>query len=226
MVSHLQVHSDDGPGLNLPLTCDPSGLFIRRQGHSGDYLVGLLPRCLPILLSSPWDFLTQSLPDMERRYQAVFGVMQTLITGNRCCSWLIFIVKHLCAGGATTSSGQIRWLQASHIESQPACWLRYQLLWWVSNRWEASHPRTHLDGLWLPRPWCSDGASGCAGPDGDGLWPRLRDNWPEQICFWQDSHRGSTRRKLPHKTQGNWSHDGKYGLTISNLRVCQRYWYQ
>ena len=41
-----KVHSDEGPGLNLPLTCDPSGLFIKRQGHSGDYLVGLLPRCL------------------------------------------------------------------------------------------------------------------------------------------------------------------------------------
>ena len=40
----FQVHSDSGPGLNLPITTDPSGLLVRRQGHCGDYLVGLLPR--------------------------------------------------------------------------------------------------------------------------------------------------------------------------------------
>jgi len=49
-----QVHSDDGPGLNLPLTSDPSGLFIRRHGHTGDYLVGLLPRYGEEVPSSIW----------------------------------------------------------------------------------------------------------------------------------------------------------------------------
>jgi len=38
-----QVHSPEGPGLNLPLITDPSGLVVRRQGHCGDYLVSLLP---------------------------------------------------------------------------------------------------------------------------------------------------------------------------------------
>jgi len=38
-----QVHSSSGPGLNLPITSDPSGLIIKRDGHCGDYLVGMLP---------------------------------------------------------------------------------------------------------------------------------------------------------------------------------------
>ena len=32
-----------GPGLNSPLTHDPSGLFIRREGYAGQFSVGLLP---------------------------------------------------------------------------------------------------------------------------------------------------------------------------------------
>ena len=37
------VEARAGPGLNTPLTLDPSGLFLRREGHAGDYLVGKLP---------------------------------------------------------------------------------------------------------------------------------------------------------------------------------------
>ena len=32
-----------GPGLNCPLTSDPSGLFIRREGHAGQFIVGHVP---------------------------------------------------------------------------------------------------------------------------------------------------------------------------------------
>lgn len=32
-----------GPGLNSPITHDPSGLFIRREGYDGKFKVGLLP---------------------------------------------------------------------------------------------------------------------------------------------------------------------------------------
>jgi len=39
----FKVHSDKGPGLNCPLTIDPLGLIVRRDGHQGDYLVGKLP---------------------------------------------------------------------------------------------------------------------------------------------------------------------------------------
>jgi len=39
----FKVHSDSGPGLNCPLTIDPLGLILRRDGHQGDYLVGKLP---------------------------------------------------------------------------------------------------------------------------------------------------------------------------------------
>ena len=37
------VHCKTGPGLNCPLTTDPTGVFLRREGHMGDYLVGKLP---------------------------------------------------------------------------------------------------------------------------------------------------------------------------------------
>eukprot|EP00092_Neocalanus_flemingeri_P038217 GFUD01041598.1.p1 GENE.GFUD01041598.1~~GFUD01041598.1.p1 ORF type:complete len:654 (-),score=163.88 GFUD01041598.1:101-2023(-) len=39
----FNVNCKTGPGLNCPLTVDPSGLFMRREGHGGDYLVGKLP---------------------------------------------------------------------------------------------------------------------------------------------------------------------------------------
>merc|ERR1719427_1797028 len=39
----FNVHCKTGPGLNCPLTLDHSGLFLRREGHCGDYLVGKLP---------------------------------------------------------------------------------------------------------------------------------------------------------------------------------------
>ena len=37
------VHCKTGPGLNCPLIMDPTGVFLRREGHMGDYLVGKLP---------------------------------------------------------------------------------------------------------------------------------------------------------------------------------------
>jgi len=70
-----QVHSDEGPGLNLPLTCDPSGLFIKRQGHSGDYLVGLLPRFGEEVPSSIWGDADPAyweevvLPQLQSRFE-------------------------------------------------------------------------------------------------------------------------------------------------------------
>ena len=39
----FRVNCQTGPGLNTPLTTDPSGVFLRREGHMGDYLVGKLP---------------------------------------------------------------------------------------------------------------------------------------------------------------------------------------
>jgi FAD-dependent oxidoreductase domain-containing protein 1 len=39
----FNVNCKTGPGLNCPLTTDPSGVFLRREGHGGDYLVGKLP---------------------------------------------------------------------------------------------------------------------------------------------------------------------------------------
>ena len=34
------VHCPDGPGLNCPMVIDPSGLYFRREGLAGLYLVG------------------------------------------------------------------------------------------------------------------------------------------------------------------------------------------
>jgi len=39
----FNVNCKTGPGLNCPLTTDPSGVFLRREGHGGNYLVGKLP---------------------------------------------------------------------------------------------------------------------------------------------------------------------------------------
>ena len=39
----FNVNSGTGPGINCPLTTDPTGVFLRREGHGGDYLVGKLP---------------------------------------------------------------------------------------------------------------------------------------------------------------------------------------
>ena len=36
----FEVKSSDGPGLNFPQLSDPSGLYIRRDGLLGHYLVG------------------------------------------------------------------------------------------------------------------------------------------------------------------------------------------
>ena len=37
------VHCPDGPGLNCPMVIDPSGLYFRREGMAGLYLVGMSP---------------------------------------------------------------------------------------------------------------------------------------------------------------------------------------
>lgn len=37
------IHSPDGPGLNTPLTVDPSGTYFRRDGLCGNYICGLSP---------------------------------------------------------------------------------------------------------------------------------------------------------------------------------------
>jgi len=39
----FNVNTSSGPGINCPLTTDPTGVFLRREGHGGDYLVGKLP---------------------------------------------------------------------------------------------------------------------------------------------------------------------------------------
>ena len=39
----FEIKCSGGPGLNSPLISDPSGLFIRRNGLIGHYLVGKLP---------------------------------------------------------------------------------------------------------------------------------------------------------------------------------------
>jgi len=39
----FNVSCQTGPGLNCPLTTDPTGLFLRREGHMGNYLVGKVP---------------------------------------------------------------------------------------------------------------------------------------------------------------------------------------
>jgi len=37
------VHCPDGPGINCPMVIDPSGLYFRREGLAGLYLVGMSP---------------------------------------------------------------------------------------------------------------------------------------------------------------------------------------
>lgn len=37
------VHCPDGPGINCPMLIDPSGLYFRREGMAGLYLVGMSP---------------------------------------------------------------------------------------------------------------------------------------------------------------------------------------
>lgn len=37
------LHHPDGPGLDMPLLVDPSGLFVRREGLGGFYICGLSP---------------------------------------------------------------------------------------------------------------------------------------------------------------------------------------
>lgn len=39
----FEIKCSDGPGLNLPQLSDPSGLYVRRDGLLGHYLVGKLP---------------------------------------------------------------------------------------------------------------------------------------------------------------------------------------
>lgn len=70
-----QVHSTSGPGLNLPITSDPSGLFIRRDGHCGDYLVGLLPSGQEVPVNM-WGDVDQSYWD-----EVVLPLLQDRVAG-------------------------------------------------------------------------------------------------------------------------------------------------
>ena len=37
------VHCPDGPTLDCPFLIDPSGAYIRREGHGGHYICGASP---------------------------------------------------------------------------------------------------------------------------------------------------------------------------------------
>lgn len=37
------VHAPDGPGLNTPLTIDPTGVYFRREGLANNYICGRSP---------------------------------------------------------------------------------------------------------------------------------------------------------------------------------------
>jgi len=39
----FNVNCKTGPGLNCPITSDPSGMFLKRDGLAGNYLIGMLP---------------------------------------------------------------------------------------------------------------------------------------------------------------------------------------
>ena len=47
----FEIKCSGGPGLNSPLISDPSGLFIRRNGLIGHYLVGKLPDPEEVMLA-------------------------------------------------------------------------------------------------------------------------------------------------------------------------------
>lgn len=37
------LHCSDGPGLDMPMLADKSGIFIRREGIGGHYICGAVP---------------------------------------------------------------------------------------------------------------------------------------------------------------------------------------
>ena len=65
-----------GPGLNCPLTSDPSGVFIRREGHAGQFTVGQVPDGSDVPLNihgdvHPDHWEHQILPVLKDRFEGL-----------------------------------------------------------------------------------------------------------------------------------------------------------
>lgn len=71
----MQTQGDNCPGFNTPLTIDPSGTYLRRDGLGGNFLVGRSPEEEPIpdnldvdykyFDEAVWPHLAQRVPAFE-----------------------------------------------------------------------------------------------------------------------------------------------------------------